>query len=192
MINQEVEIKIKLLKEEFETIKGKIQNIGQLLSSSLETDVYYNSPNRNFLTQKNPVEYLRVRHKNNSGKFTYKYAHMKSSKLIKLDEYETKVNNPEQVNNILLALNFTKLICIDKYRETYSFMNDFEISLDNIKELGYFIEIEAKNDTKISVEDIAKNLGLDPKTKDKEGYVILMLKQKGLLNRNSRQAPTRQ
>jgi adenylate cyclase class IV len=49
------------------------------------------------------------------------------------------------------------LITINKEREVYNFGNEFEISFDKVKGLGYFVEIEAKKD----FGGVKKNEGKD-------------------------------
>ncbi|GEM_PF-3640113 len=48
------------------------------------------------------------------------------------------------LEKIFSALDFKKLITVDKKREVYLYKNEFEIAFDEVKNLGYFIEIEAK------------------------------------------------
>ena len=64
----------------------------------------------------------------------------------------------------------------------------FEISLDSVKELGHFIEIEAMKDfggveaTREKLFEFAKNLGVDTSNLDLRGYPYQLMKKKGLIN----------
>ena len=54
----------------------------------------------------------------------------------------------QQINKIYKSrnfLDFKKVITVDKTREIYD-CKDFEVVLDNVKNLGNFLEIEAKKD----------------------------------------------
>jgi adenylate cyclase class IV len=59
--------------------------------------------------------------------------------------------------------------------------------LDIVKELGYFMEIEAmKNfgsveETRKKLFEFAKNLGINVSKPDERGYAFLMAKKKGLV-----------
>ena len=75
---------------------------------------------------------------------------------------------------------------IDKQRESYEFEDRFEIDLDIVKGLGYFVEIEAMKDfggrdaTYDEVANFAQKLGLNSKNQDNDGYVLMIMKKKGL------------
>ena len=106
------------------------------------------------------------------------------------DEFETYINDSEQMKKIFSSLDFKKLITVDKEREVYVFKDEFEIVLDVVKDLGHFIEIEAKKDlgsveeTRKKLFEFAKNLGVDTSKLDKLGYPFLMMKKKGLVKGN--------
>ena len=194
----EVEIKIPVTKKIFEEIKKNLKRKVKLVGVSRDLDKYFNAPHRNFLEKTPTEEFLRVRIKkdasfftnNNTSKknvvasFTYKHGYWNSKgEHTHSDESETRVENFEQLEKILDALSFKKILVIDKIREIYKVRNTFEISLDKVKGLGYFIEIESlKSFGNIdkameAIYTFAKNIGLDPTTRDSKGYVTLMLEK---------------
>lgn len=184
----EVELKIPVDKKTFDNVRKLLESKAKFISSSQEVDKYFNSHHRNFLKVKHPVEYLRVREKGNSGSFTYKYQYFsKEGEHLYADEHETKVDTPSELIKILEVLNFDNFITINKKRETYVYKNDYEFELDEVKDLGYFIEIEAKKDfegqarTLDKLKEIALKLGIDTDKRDNDGYVVLMMKKKGML-----------
>ncbi len=183
----EVEIKIPVSKKLFEEIRRFLKKNARFVSSSQEIDSYFNSPHRDFLTLKHPLEYLRVRKRGTSGSFNYKYHHYsREGERLYADEYETKIENPYQLIKILRALNFKKFITVNKRRETYVYKGSFEFALDNVKNLGYFVEIEAKKDirgckkTLVELKSLARNLKLNLTKIDNYGYVALLMKKKNL------------
>lgn len=78
---------------------------------------------------------------------------------------------------------------MDKQREVFEVKNTFEIALDTVKGLGRFIEIEAlknfgdRNVTYNAIIAFSRKLGLNPKEQDQDGYVLMLLKKKRLIER---------
>ena len=64
-----------------------------------------------------------------------------------------------------------------------------EIALDKVRELGHFIEIEAKKNfgsieaTREKLFQFAKDLGIDITKTDLRGYPFLLMEKKGLIKR---------
>lgn len=184
----EIEIKISTNKRTFEKVKQYLKKHAKLIGSSQEVDKYYNSPHRNFLELKHPAEYLRIRVKSGSGAITYKKVYFNETGWkTHADEYESKIEDTGQLEKIFSVLNFDNFLTIDKQRESFEFKDKFEIDLDIVKELGYFVEIEAMEDfggrdaTYNEIANFAKKLGLDPNKQDNDGYVLMMMKKKGLV-----------
>ncbi|MBI2411237.1 MAG: class IV adenylate cyclase [Candidatus Kerfeldbacteria bacterium] len=63
--------------------------------------------------------------------------------------YDTK---PESSLKTILLAALETLVVVDKQREIY-FINNVKFHIDNVKELGYFIEIEAIDDTEEMSEE---------------------------------------
>lgn len=183
----EIEIKTPVDKRAFGKIKQYLKANAKLVGVSREVDKYYNSPHRDFLKLKHPEEYLRIRIKDSGGAITYKrvYFNDKGWKT-HADEYESCIDDTGQLEKIFSVLNFDNFLTIDKRREHYDFKDMFEIDLDEVKELGCFVEIEAMKDfggketTYNEVANFAQKLGLNPKNQDNDGYVLMMMKKKGL------------
>jgi len=187
----EVEIKVPVSKKVFEKVRKHLKKNGKFLNSSYEIDKYFNAPHRNFLKKKHPTEYLRIRTKGSNGSFTYKNAYFnESGEKTHSDEFESKVDNPSQIEKILKVLNFDNFLTIDKKRETYTYKDEFEIALDKVKGLGYFVEIEATRNfgsneqTLKKLFFLAEGMGIDTSRKDKDGYALLLLKKKQLLSKS--------
>lgn len=188
--NIEVEIKVPVGKKVFDRVRERLKKNSKFLNSSYEIDKYFNAPHRNFLGKKHPTEYLRVRTESSGGYFTYKNVHLNSKgEKTHSDEYETEIKDTSQVEKILKILNFDNYLTVDKKRETYTYKGQFEIALDKVKGLGYFIEIEAlknfrSNETALQrIYSFAKELGIDTAKRDNNGYVLLLLKKRGCLTK---------
>lgn len=107
-----------------------------------QADTYYNALHRNF---EKTDEALRIRVEDGDAFLTYKGP--KIDKVSKTrQEFQTVINEPETMGNILSSLGFFPVATVTKRRKNYR-LGDFFISLDEVRNLGNFIEIE------ISVKD---------------------------------------
>lgn len=185
-MNIEVEIKVKI--DNFEEIKEKVSRIGKLVKSIKQIDDYYIPFHKDYFIHKPfPVEYLRVR--TNPDKVVFEYTKTinmrKDGDYDYAEEYETEIKNKEEFEKILEFLDFFKKVTIEKQRE-YWMCDNIEVALDYVKDLGYFIEAEAKGDFKNEIEakkaciDFLENLGIkDVENKQiKMGYPQILLESK--------------
>ena len=185
--NQEIEIKIPLLEEEFFELKRKVENIAKFVKKTEQEDIYFTPFHKNFLKLEHPYEWLSIRKRGEKGILNYKHFYPEISPVFThCDEFETEINNIENLKKIFLALDIKELVTVNKIREVFE-TDEFEISLDNIKELGYFIEIEAIKDfLDVSVArerlfNFAKSLGIDATKTLNFGYPYLLMKNRGLV-----------
>lgn len=84
---------------------------------------------------------------------------------IHLEGHESEVVGLEQTIKILECLDINKVLTLDKIRNSFMYQDIFEISLDKVKDLGYFIEIEVKDD----------NLSIDEANKKLKDLVLLLV-----------------
>jgi len=185
-MNIEVEIKLKI--ENWQEIRKKVSSLGKLVRSIKQIDEYYIPIHRDFFAQKpKTIEWMRVRKEPERTVFGYYRAidHEGDKDGWIDEEYETEISNPEDFKKILGFLDFKKVITINKEREYWD-CGDIEISLDKIKELGNFIEVEAKKNFKNNDEarqacrDFFGKLGIKDikKLQTTKGYANMMLDKK--------------
>ena len=105
--------------------------------------IYYESTLRKF-----DKEYLRIRKENNIYVLNYK----KNSDKSLCEEYETIIDNAENMNLILEHLNMIKIAEINKTRQKYLYKQKYEFSFDIVQNIGIFVEIEVKNLTSYEEE----------------------------------------
>ncbi|MFC1801060.1 class IV adenylate cyclase [Nanoarchaeota archaeon] len=144
-MNIEIEICVKL--ENFDEVRPKLEKIGKFIKKIHQVDSYLNHPQRDFIALEKPVEFLRIRNNDNKEfSFDYHYCHRKDDESKShTAELEIDISDPEILKKILESLNFKEIATVDKTREVWD-CGDFEVVLDYVEELGYFIEIEAKKD----------------------------------------------
>jgi len=190
MANKDVEVEIRFLleKEKFLKIKEKLEKIAKFEKKSHQMDEYFTPPHRNFAEPKFPFEWLSIRKRGEKSVLNYKHWYPENARLTThCDEFEAEIKNPEQMEKIFSALEFKKLVVNEKERESYIYNDEFEIVLDNVKELGFFIEIEAIKDfgsiekAREKLFEFAKNLGIDTSNPDERGYAFLLMKKTGLI-----------
>lgn len=181
MENVEIEIRlqIKNAKPLFAFLKKKAAFKGQ----KHQVDDYFVPAHRDFLSKKPIEEWLRLRESEGKFSINYKNWHYESDgKSHFADEYETVVEDVAQLRKIIEALNFKKIVTVDKVRQTYIF-EDYEIAIDSVKDLGDFVEIEFKGETKnidpkkITTEMVSflKEVGRTGMSKNYQGYPFLLL-----------------
>lgn len=178
--NIETEIKIKISEQEYNNIEKFLKENGRFINEQRQIDTYYEPTYRRFYKKNEKVtEWLRIGERGNKTILNYKnwYDYY-------CDEYEVEVDDINNLQKIFKQLNLEELIKVDKKRKTYTYKNKYEIDLDKVKELGYFIEIEIKKYNKELEEEykelieLAKNLNLNLNNQTKKGYSHILLENK--------------
>ena len=168
----ETEIKIRITKTEYEELISFMQNNAKFIKENNQLDTYYQPTYRKFLNDNEVNEWLRIGHRGNKIILNYKNWHDN----MYCDEYEVEIDNSENLDKIFSALGLEKIAIVDKKRKTYMYLNKYEIALDYVKDLGYFIEIEVKEYSKKPSEEygdllkLAKSLNLNLDNIDNRGY----------------------
>ncbi|MDO8513257.1 MAG: class IV adenylate cyclase [bacterium] len=147
MKNIEIELKYKI--DDIGQMTEQIEKLGaEFKQESTGVDTYYIVPD-------NPggKKYLRVRKKDGNAELDYHYAQSET----RTDEWETGVASADMTNEILRQLGFQIDVTIEKKRTVYTYKNS-ELVLDEIKDLGTFIEIESPNEEEL--QSIIKELNL--------------------------------
>ncbi len=123
-------------------------------------DEYYYDPKRELLKpdKNNQLNHcLRLRSKNNTYSITYKDDVFENGKWLYSNEYETQVDDIKVMKSIFKRLGFKKLLKIDNKKETYQF-KDYEIVLEQVKDLGIFMEVEFCTQKDVDVVAIKKEI----------------------------------
>ncbi|MDD5750708.1 MAG: class IV adenylate cyclase [Candidatus Pacebacteria bacterium] len=141
---QDIEIEIQVNVEKIEPLLGFLAENGEFVSEKRQIDEYFTPYHRDFLAVRPAVEWLRLRNSQGNFSLTYKNWHVdEQGKSQYCDEYETKLDDLEQMRKILIALNLKSLAVVDKTRRTYLYQ-DYEVAVDKVANLGDFVEIEWK------------------------------------------------
>ena len=180
----EVEIKIKADKSAAEAIKKKL-----LATTDVELvhhiDAYFDNKEYSFLDVDPIKEWLRVSERGDKVFINHKFWYFdKDNTPTHCDEVELVVYSLSEVNRLLKALGYEPLITVDKHRTEALLEDNFLVSVDEVANLGYFIEIEL-NKSMGTIEEaqnallaFATKLGLDPKNVLRKGYPRLLLEDR--------------
>lgn len=131
----EIEIKLKVDSKEYQRILNIMEKRATYIETESHYATYYKPTYRKFSD-----EWLRIRNEN--GKFMLNYKKKRSN--FCCDEWETLIDNVNHLEKILTSLGMKKIGVIKKIRKKYLYNNKFEISFDDVKNIGLFIEIEIK------------------------------------------------
>lgn len=181
MDNVEIEITVNI--ENNKPLMEFLEKNAEFKSEKHQIDEYFSPAHRNFIEIRPVKEWLRLRDADGEYSINYKNWHYdKNGKSYHCDEYETKVEDLNQIKKILDILNFKSLVKVDKIRKTWIY-KDYEIDIDSVKKLGDFVEIEyiGKDENvdpkKITEEmiDFLKNLGCGKIKRDYIGYPFRLL-----------------
>lgn len=173
----EVEIKFRVKNEE--TIYDQLKKLNCKFSNLHQCDHIYVKKGINDFNIPSGENVLRIREENGLNYITLK------QRLNHL-EYETVVKDLNVMNNILVALEYHKLVEVNKFRKQTS-VNEFNITIDKVDRLGTFVEIEKITNDKEKIEIIeheilkfAKELGFTENDIEREKYDSMMLKLRWL------------
>lgn len=170
----EIEVKAKI--RDFETLKKKLKEIGCILSEPIIQDDYiYNKKGIDIRKGYDGSPILRIREQDEKILFT-----LKKNRNNELDciEKEIEVSNRDILNDIIELLDYECTVEVHKTR-IKGMYNDYEICLDEVDELGSYIEVEKMSDEdgeKIQKElfDFLQTLGISKEDRVFKGYDTLM------------------
>lgn len=183
MKTKTIEIEIKVKVENSKSLDIFLKKNGKYKGNVHQIDEYFIPSHRNFLTPRPIKEWFRLRDEEGKYSLNYKNYHFdRFGKSHHCDEYETNIDDLNQLRRILRALNFKFIVKVDKTRIIWTYKN-YEIAIDLVKGLGNFVEIEcigrAKNLKPSEITDrmvkFLKDLDCGKLKRSYQGYPFLLL-----------------
>ncbi|HID43104.1 MAG TPA: class IV adenylate cyclase [Archaeoglobaceae archaeon] len=170
-----IEAEIKFQIKDFSAIEKKVDKIAEFVIEKSEYDIYFNSPFRNFIKTD---EALRIRKDDEGVSITYKGPKIdKRTKTRK--EIKIKIDSYDSGIELLKGLGFFESGRVVKKRRIYR-IDDIVICLDQVENLGDFIEIEIQTES-FSLEEniskifeIAEKLGFSENQSIRKSYLELL------------------
>ncbi|MCX6822892.1 MAG: class IV adenylate cyclase [candidate division SR1 bacterium] len=182
----EIELKF-TLKNPNETLEFLRQH-GEFIKESFQKDTYFLPPNQNFLAEKPTItKWLRVRASDKGNSITYKdWSIIDGVNQDCCSEYEIHIDSVESAMKLFGVLDIQPIVIVNKKRKLFTYQG-VEIAVDEVDELGRFIEFEAKGEF-ASIENardhlytIADDMGAQLDAQDQKGYPYVLLERQGLI-----------
>lgn len=179
--NIEIEIKIEVSQNDYAVAKEKIAGMAQFKRSSHQIDEYFSSGDAGFIGQHPyPWRYLSIRHRGGDPILSYKHFFPEGAeKNDYCEEYETTVADAKAMETIFDKLGLKKVVYVDKKRDVFVYDDTFEVVFDEVRDLGWFIEVEALRDlggvdgTRQAIMDFIVGLGIADYRVDYRGYPFM-------------------
>ena len=133
-----IEVEVKARINSFKEMEERLENLGAVKTKTeFQEDIYFASPIVDFAETD---EALRVRTTNNGIFITYKGPKL-NDKAKTRKEVEMSIESAEKAKDIFTEIGFRPVRTVRKDRKYYQYEN-FEISLDDVKGLPPYMEIE--------------------------------------------------
>lgn len=156
---KDIEIEIQVNIEKSEPLINFLKENGSFQKEVRQIDEYFSPVDHNFFEVRPVKEWLRLRNSSNAYSINYKnYHYDKNGKSSYCDEREVVIKSADQMKEILNFLGFKNIVTVDKVRKIWVY-KDYEISIDLVKNLGNFVEIEyIGNDKKVEPHKITNEM----------------------------------
>jgi adenylate cyclase class 2 len=174
-VNMETEAKVRV--DRFDAVVERLeQNDAVFVDEVMETDTYYDDKCCRLLTAGCGLR-LRRREgrKGEQILLTFK-GPVRESIYKSRPEAQTAVSDLEEMTRILEGLGYRPLIVVEKTRRIWR-LGECEVCLDDVAELGRFVEIEGPSETEI--ETALRLLNLDTLEPVRRGYARLLAESRG-------------
>lgn len=177
---KEIEVKLVATAEVFQRVLAQLAATPQKADEK-QLDVYF-SPDKGFIHEKVPFEWLSIRSRGGKNKVCYKHFYPEGAeKTTHCEECEFLIDNPVAQAELFKHLGFKPVITVDKHRLAYQFM-ETEVALDTVKDLGYFIEIEANEREDLTrgqaqIDAVIQALNLEGLPQDLRGYPYRLIEK---------------
>ena len=167
-------------------VKARLRNKALFLQKASEKGIVFAEPIiQDDMTYENETprddpqyNIFRIRKQGDKLILTLKYK--ASSRSRDNHERETIIGNAEEVADMLARVGYMRGIHIHKSRQIAKY-HDLELCLDEVDELGTFVEVEKLAEAEADVDAIQTELwnlllelGVDPDDRTHKGYDILM------------------
>ncbi len=184
MNNIEIERKYKITKEIYEEIITTLNQ--EHLSSKKESqnDIYFSPINFPFLGGEIDNECLRLRILKDKNILSYKkFIYATKEEPAHCIEHEIEILEPEKIKLILEDLRIKEEFTLKKERLSYIYKGKVEISLDQVDNLGYFIELEIINQSDLNstlkeLDEFISKFKITEEMRNYEGYSYMLYSQK--------------
>jgi adenylate cyclase class 2 len=168
------ELEAKMRVEDHEPLRARLRAAGaERLGACMELNTFFDSVERTLVAQDKG---LRVRHTCDFATgaerhvVTYK-GPQQDGALKNREEVEFVTDDGEQAALLLERLGYSPTLSFEKRRESWK-LDDCLIELDELPQLGRFVEIEGPDEE--AVLEVRETLGLDDRPLVKQSYIAMV------------------
>lgn len=174
----EIELRAKISNAQlFKEKLNRLNGIAKKKENERQVDIYLKHKKDE---ERQSVIRIRKNYENNNAILTFKGSSPKKHDDIAWEDFDTPINNPDNLERLLVNNGYVYVCLIDKTRQSFDY-KEFEINIDNVRDMGIFVEIEKmgkENEIEKIKEEILKlfeNLGINSSDIIKKGYVQMMI-----------------
>lgn len=178
---KEIEVKAHL-KNKSEVL-AKIAALGCILSEPVrQIDTVYTKIIGKVEEYLKNDHFVRIREKSD-GRFIFTVKKPLSRAVLTKAEHETEIKNAAELEQALFLMVYQVSNKVTKLRQTTKY-GELEICIDEVEELGPFIEIEKMSDGDIDLvrkelNEFLTTLGVSPADEVHKGYDIMAIEKQG-------------
>lgn len=168
-----LEIEVKAYADDLKRVEETLKKMdAHFVKKVYETDTYFNHPARDFAETD---EALRIRAAGGKSYLTYKGQKVDVQSKTR-EEIEVEIKDADTAALLLAKLGFTPVAVVKKVRILYK-LGEYDICLDDVEEVGTFVEIETSGENMEERRDAALALleRLNLKKYERKSYLELLL-----------------
>lgn len=178
-----MEIEVKAKVDDLEKIRKRLESEGAKFGNTVEqVDTYFKPKDFSSKTEGPGDWILRIRREGNNKTLTLKAL---TEVLGAWIEHETVIESEEQAIRIAQAMGLVNVFTFHKKR-TRGEYEKFELCIDNVRELGTYLEVALEPDESCEKEalrgtiiEFLKSLGIEEKDIERRGYGEIMGEKMG-------------
>ena len=171
-MEREIEVKAKV--DNFDALIKKLEDLGCKISEPISQHDYIYNQNGIDLSKTHETPVLRIRRQDGRNIFTLK---QNISGELDCLEKEMDVSDGKILGEIIELLGYSKSVEVEKIRRKTKY-KELEICLDEVKNLGTFVEVEKMTDdmsgdgqkTQDELIDCLESIGVNKENKVLQGY----------------------
>lgn len=169
------ELESKMKVDSHQTTRDRLRDAGAVyVGNVLETNRILDRPDGHLLRTGCGLRIRRIRILEGAGprdSITFKGVKI-PGKFKQREEHETQIDDADALSAILAALGYSDKIVFEKRRESWR-LNTCTVELDELPQLGFFVEVEGPSESE--VESTLIRLGLSDQQSITDSYVALLM-----------------
>lgn len=146
-----MEVEIRAQIQDVELLKSnleKLEGVEEKSSPQRQVDIYLKHEKDE---ERKTVLRIRKDYESEEALLTFKAKNPVGYSDTAWQDFDTPIKEPDKLEKLLTKNGYVYVCLIDKVRQSFSF-KDMEINIDNIRDLGVFVEIEKNIEEESGIE----------------------------------------